>query len=444
MKYDFDFIVIGAGSGGVRASRIAAKHGARVAVIEGGDLGGTCVNLGCIPKKLFAYASEFSHVKQDAAGYGWQIQHMEFEWPHLVSNKNKEIKRLNHIYEKLLLDSGVHIIKGFARFIDDHTIAVDGASHTAHYFLIATGCEAFIPELPGREFAITSNEAFGMSALPKRAIVVGGGYIGVEFAGIFNGLGVETTLIHRGDLLVRGFDEDIRLFIQQEMSKKGVHLVLNTEIHHIEKNHQQLIAHCNHHKHHSTDLILFATGRRARTEKLNLSLIGVNTRENGSIITGDTYQTSIPHIYAVGDVIGGPQLTPLAIAQGHIVADHLFGHIDRLQSHLIPTAVFCDPNIATVGLTEAQARAQFEDVQVYCATFRALKHTLTGSDEKNFMKLVVDKKTDKLLGIHMVGEHAGEIIQGFAALLQSGGTKKDLDNTLAIHPTSAEEFVLMR
>jgi glutathione reductase (NADPH) len=431
MKYDFDFIVIGAGSGGVRASRIAAKHGARVAVIENSELGGTCVNLGCIPKKLFAYASQYHETQKEAAGYGWQFNTGQFNWDTLRENKNKDIKRLNQIYEKLLLDSSVTIIRGLAEFIDPHTLHVNNKKYTAHHILIATGSKAFVPQIPGHEYAITSDQAFHLPQLPKKATIVGGGYIAVEFASIFNGLGVETTLAYRGDLLLRGFDLSIREFIADELAKKGINLLFNHEIKSITKN--------------ETDLILFATGRNPNIHHLKLDHINIHLRDDNSIITNEFYQTNIPHIYAVGDVIGGPQLTPLAIAQGHIVADNLFSGTKRtLKSTLIPTAVFCEPNIGTVGLTEEQAREAFDDVMIYKSTFRALKHTLTLSSEKTFMKLIVDKKSDKILGIHMVGEHAGEIIQGFAAAMQAGATKADFDNTLAIHPSSAEEFVLMR
>ncbi|MFA6036604.1 MAG: glutathione-disulfide reductase [Legionellales bacterium] len=427
MKYDFDFIVIGAGSGGVRASRIAAKHGARVAVIEKSDLGGTCVNLGCIPKKLFAYASQYHDMQIDAAGYGWQFNPGQFHWDNLRENKNKDIHRLNQIYEKLLLDNGVTIIKGSAAFVDPHTINVNEKNYSAQYILIASGSKAFIPDISGKEYAITSDQAFHLPELPKTITIVGGGYIAVEFASIFNGLGIETTLSYRNDLFLRGFDLSVREFVAQELSKKGIKLLFNDHIEHIDR------------------LTLFATGRRPNIQDLKLDHIHLNLSENDSIIVNNTYQTNIDHIYAVGDVIGGPQLTPIAIAQGHIVADNLFANTKRtLKSTLIPTAVFCEPNIGTVGLTEEQAREQFDDVMVYKSSFRALKHTLTNSSEKTFMKLIVDKKTDKIIGLHMVGSHAGEIIQGFATAMQAGATKADFDNTLAIHPTIAEEFVLMR
>lgn len=430
MKYDFDFIVIGAGSGGVRASRIAAKHGARVAVIEQSDLGGTCVNVGCIPKKLFAYASQYHETQKNAQGYGWQFETRAFHWDQLRDNKNKEIKRLNQIYEKLLIDAGVEIIRGSAEFVDAHTISVNGKHHSAKNILIATGSKAFVPQMPGHEYAITSDQAFYLPRLPHKITIVGGGYIAVEFASIFNGLGVETTLAYRSDLLLRGFDNGVQEFIAQELTKKGIQLLAHHEIKKIEPT--------------QTDLVLFATGRIPNVDTLKLDNISLSLRDDKSIIVNEWYQTNIPHIYAVGDVIGGPQLTPLAIAQGHIVADNLFSNMNRrLHSDLIPTAVFCDPNIASVGLTETEAKKQYDDIKIYQTNFRALKHTLTGSDEKTFMKLIVDQKTDKVLGIHMVGENAGEIIQGFATAMQAGATKADFDNTLAIHPTSAEEFVLM-
>jgi glutathione reductase (NADPH) len=431
MKYDFDLITIGAGSGGVRASRIAAKHGARVAIIENSALGGICVNLGCIPKKLFVYASQYHETAKEAAGYGWKFDNAQFDWHTLRENKNKEIKRLNQIYEKLLLDAGVKIILGTAIFVDPHTLDVDGERYTAEKILIATGSAPFVPEIPGHEQAITSDQAFHLQSLPKKITVVGGGYIALEFATIFNGLGVETTLMHRGSALLNGFDQSIREFAGEELKKKGIQLILNQKIEKVNL---------------STDeLVLFATGRRANIDALKLERISLNLHDNKSIKVNEFYQTSIPHIYAVGDVIGGPQLTPLAIKQGHLVADNLFAGQSRTLNHLlIPTAVFCEPNIATVGLSETDARAQFGDVTIYECTFRALKHTMTNSAEKTLMKLVVDKKTDKVLGAHMVGEHAGEIIQGFAVAMQMGATKKDFDNTLAIHPTIAEEFVLMR
>lgn len=431
MKYDFDFIVIGAGSGGVRASRIAAKHGARVAIIENKELGGTCVNLGCIPKKLFAYASQYHDTQKEAAGYGWQFNAGQFNWDTLRDNKNKEIKRLNQIYEKLLLDAGVTIIRGLAEFVDPHTLQVNDQHYTAKNILIATGSEPFVPQIPGHEYAITSDQAFHLPILPKKALIIGGGYIAVEFASIFNGLGVASTLAYRGDLLLRGFDLNIREFIGEALKKKGIQLLLNHEVKQINKT--------------EFELVLFATGRRPHIHALKLNHIHLSLHHNNSIMVNEFYQTNIAHIYAVGDVIGGPQLTPLAIAQGHVVADNLFkGGRRKLNTTLIPTAVFCEPNIGTVGLTEEQAQEQFSDISVYKSTFRALKNTMTESDEKTFMKLITDKKTDKVLGVHMVGEQAGEIIQGFATAMQAGATKADFDNTLAIHPTSAEEFVLMR
>ncbi len=443
MKFDFDFLVIGAGSGGVRASRIAAKHGARVAVIEKSDLGGTCVNLGCVPKKLFAYASQYHETSAQAQGFGWQFDNPRFDWTVLRNNKDKEIKRLNQIYEKLLIDAQVKIIHGAAEFLDPHTVRVENENYRAKYILIATGSHSFVPDLPGKDLAITSDLAFHLDALPHRAIIIGGGYIAVEFATIFNGLGVDTTLVYRDKLLLRGFDLTVREFIGQELQKKGIKLLSHHVPLAIDKTETELQVKFENET-QATDLVFMATGRRANTVGLNLEAM-VKKRDDGSIIVNDRYQTSADHIYAIGDVTGGPELTPLAIAQGHIVADNLFAGMNRrLQSTLIPTAVFCEPNIGTVGLSEADARKQYGEVNVYQTTFRALKHTLSGSDEKTLMKLITDKKTDKILGLHMVGSDAGEIIQSLAVALQMGATKADFDHTLAVHPTLAEEFVTLR
>jgi len=444
-SYDYDLFTIGAGSGGVRASRFAAGMGAKAAVAEERYLGGTCVNVGCIPKKLFSYAAHYADDFEEAVGFGWQASRPGFDWPTLVANKDKEIARLNGIYERILTNAGVAIMRGRAVVIDPHTLELDGRRITARHILVATGGWPLVPDIPGKEHAITSNEAFHLSALPKRAIVVGGGYIAVEFAAIFNGLGVETTLSYRGDCLLKVFDNDLGVFLGQEMSKKGVRIALRSHIVSIERRGETRICHLSDGSVIEAEAVMYATGRAPNTNGLGLERAGVDVAANGAVIVDEHFQTNVPSIHAIGDVIHRVQLTPVALAEGMAVADRLFGTGERrVDYRYVPTAVFSHPNVGTVGLSEAQARQQSTDIDIYQTDFKPLKHTLSGSDERTFMKLVVDRATDRVLGVHMVGPEAGEIIQGFAVALNCGATKKQFDTTIGIHPTAAEEFVTMR
>lgn len=444
-EYDYDLFVIGAGSGGVRAARFSANAGARVAVAEDRFMGGTCVNVGCIPKKLFVYAAHFHEDFQDAAAYGWTVKPDSFNWRTLVENKDKEIKRLNGIYERLLEGSGVEIVHGRATVVDPHTVEVAGKHYTAENILVAAGSWPNDWEFEGFEHVITSNEAFYLDELPKRVVVAGAGYIAVEFAGIFNGLGVDTTLVYRGDLIMRGFDNDIRHHLQAEMEKKGIKFKLQTTFDKVTKTEDGLQAYCSDGTVLEADQILFAIGRSPNVEGLGLEEAGVKLKENGAVIVDDYFQTSVPSIHAIGDVIDRYQLTPVALAEGMALTKTLFrNEPSTVDYDYIPTAVFSQPPIGTVGLTETEAREKYGDVSIFKSTFRTLKHTLTGSEEKTFMKMIVDKASDKVVGIHMVGTDAGEMTQGFAVALKAGATKAVFDSTIGIHPTSAEEFVTMR
>ena len=446
--YDFDLFVIGAGSGGVRLARMSAGMGAKVAIAEDRYLGGTCVNVGCVPKKLFVYASHVAEDLEDGAGYGWSHSgQLKFDWPTLIANKNTEIKRLNGIYENLLKNSGAQLINGRARFIHEHSVEVDGQIYTAERIVIATGSWPYVPEFPGSEYAITSNELFFLEQLPKKATVVGGGYIAVEMAGILNGLGVETTLVYRGEMILRGFDDEIRHFVKDEMLKKGIRFLFNDNVARIEKHANDLLSVTYESGTEATSgLVLYATGRVPHTQDLGLEKVNIALTDKGEIKVDQHFQSSVPSIYALGDITGGMQLTPVALAEGMYLAHYLFAaeKPSALNYENIPTAVFCQPNIATVGLSEEQARAKFKDISVYVSNFKPMKHTLSGRDERCLMKLIVDKQSDKVLGIHMVGAEAGEIIQGMAVALKAGATKKVFDETIGIHPTAAEEFVTMR
>jgi len=445
-KYDFDLFVIGAGSGGVRASRMSAGYGARVAVVEERYLGGTCVNVGCVPKKLFVYGSHFSEDFHDAAAYGWEVQPPRFDWPTLRDNKTREIQRLNGIYQELLDQAGVTTFTGTAEILEPHQVRVEGKTYTAEYILVATGSWPYVPDFEGREHVITSNEAFYLQDFPSRVLIVGGGYIAVEFAGIFNGLGADTCLLYRGPLILRGFDEGIREFVTDEIRSKGVDLELEEQVFRVDKRPDgSLSVHTIDGKVFDTDLVLYATGRRPKTEKLGLDRVGVKTTREGAILVDDYYQTSVPSIYALGDVIDRMQLTPVAIAEGMCVASNLFnGTHHEVDYAAVPTAVFCQPNIGTAGLSEEAARDFHKHVKIYESTFRPLKHTLTGSSERTFMKLVVAEENELVVGVHMVGPDAGEIIQGIAVAIKAGATKAQFDATIGIHPTTAEEFVTMR
>ncbi len=447
MAKHFDYFVIGAGSGGVRSARIAAQHGAKVGVAEASDLGGTCVNLGCVPKKLLAYGSDYGAHFEDARGYGWDApKDISFDWGKLVENKNNEIKRLNGIYQKLLDGAGVEILRGFAKFEDANTVDVGGEKITADKFLIAVGGAPRLPNHAGAEHMIVSDDAFFLPKLPKHIVIVGGGYVAVEFAHIFHGLGAHVTLLYRGHLFLRGFDDSIRLALADEMRKQGIDLHFNCDIERVEKSGESLIVKTADGKTIECDTAMAAIGRAPKTDKLGLEAAGVATSERGFIEVNDQYQTSTPHIYALGDVTDTPALTPVAIKEGHILADRLFGgHPERsVNYNYIATAVFSQPPLSTVGLSEEDALAQGHEIEVFISNFKPMKHTLTGRDERSVMKLIVDCKTDKVLGIHMMGLDAPEIMQGFAVALNCGATKADFDRTMAMHPTSAEEFVTMR
>lgn len=445
-EFDFDLFVIGAGSGGVRAGRMAAAMGVKVGMAEDRYMGGTCVNVGCVPKKLFVYGSHYHEDFENAAGYGWNVKASGFDWPTLRDNKTKEIERLNGIYRNMLKNAGVNLIEGRARITGPNSVEVSGQEYSAERILIATGGWPFVPEFEGSEHAITSNEVFYLDEFPKRALVVGGGYIAVEFAGIFAGLGAETSLIYRGDMFLRGFDEEVRRFTAEEVAKKNVNLRFNNNISKIEKQSDgSLLAYMTDGTVLEADTILYATGRVPNVTDLGLETVNVEQQKNGAIVVNDNFETSEPSVYAIGDVIDRVQLTPVALAEGMALVRNLFGGQDqKVDYDLIATAVFCQPNIGTVGLSEEQAREQYSNVDVYKSSFRAMKHTLSGSDEKTFMKMLVDRDTDKVLGIHMVGADAGEIIQGMAVALKAGATKAVFDSTIGIHPTSAEEFVTMR
>jgi glutathione reductase (NADPH) len=447
MTYDFDLFVIGAGSGGVRAARFAAGYGARVAVAESRYLGGTCVNVGCVPKKLLVYGAHFADDFEQAQGFGWSLAEARFDWSTLIANKDREITRLNGIYRNLLVNSGVTLLEGHARIVDDHTVELGGKHFSTKHILIATGGWPQIPDVPGHEHAIGSNEAFFLEQLPKRVLVVGGGYIAVEFASIFNGLGAKTSLVYRGELFLRGFDKAVRLHLQDELNKRGVDLQFNSDIARIDKLPDgSLRATLKDARVLEADCIFYATGRRPMLDNLGLENTHVQLDERGFIKVDEQYQTSTPSILAIGDVIGRVQLTPVALAEGMAVARRLFKPEEyrKVDYRMIPTAVFSLPNIGTVGLSEEQAKEEGYTVTVFESRFRPMKLTMTESQERTLMKLVVDAATDRVLGCHMVGPDAGEIVQGLAVALKAGATKQLFDETIGVHPTAAEEFVTMR
>lgn len=445
MEYQYDLFVIGAGSGGVRASRFAAQAGAKVAVAETKDLGGTCVNVGCIPKKLYSYAAQFNEAFNDAAGYGWSVGETTLDWDVLKKNRGQEISRLNGIYDNLIKNSGAELIRGWASIVDANTVEVDGKQYTAKHILVAPGGWPRVPDVPGKEFIITSNEVFDLEPFPKRFLIVGGGYIACEFASIFNSLGSELTLVYRGEQILRGFDQDVRKHISDEIVKAGIDLRVETEVAAIEKVGESYKVQFNNGGSVEVDAVMYATGREPRTEGLGLENVGVELGDRGEVKVDEHYRTNVPSIFALGDVTDRIQLTPVATGEAMVLIDHLFGNGERKLSYdYIPTAVFTHPNIGTVGYTEEEARKKFSEVVIYRSEFRALKHTLSGNTARTLMKLIVDKATDKVVGLHMVGDDAGEITQGFAVAMKAGATKADFDSTIGIHPTAAEEFVTMR
>ncbi len=444
---DFDLFVLGAGSGGVRAARMAGAAGARVAVAEERDLGGTCVNVGCIPKKLFVHASHVPEEIAEAAGFGWTAAAEHFDWPTLLANKNAEIARLNQIYGNLLDKAGVTVVDGRARLVDAHTLEVgdEGRRYTAEHVLVATGGWPHLPEIPGIEHAITSNEAFHLERWPRRAVVVGGGYIAVEFAGIFHGTGVETTQLYRGPLFLRGFDEDCRRHIATQMRARGVDLRFDVNPTSLEKRGDGVRVHLDDGGTLDADLVLYATGRKPLTRGLGLEAAGVALDANGAVVVDEYSRTNVPHIWAIGDVTDRLQLTPVAIQEAMAFVRTAFGGEPTPVDHEnVASCVFSQPPLGTVGLTESEARERFPGVDVYLSEFRPLKHTLSGSHERTLMKLVVETTSDRVVGVHVAGPEAGEIVQGFAVAVKSGATKAQFDATVGIHPTSAEELVTMR
>jgi glutathione reductase (NADPH) len=446
-SYDYDLFVIGAGSGGVRGARMASAAGARVGIAENDRFGGTCVIRGCVPKKLMSYAAHFSEEFEDARAYGWRSEVPAFEWDRLIRNKDKEIDRLEGIYEKLLNGAKVTIHRGHARFVDAHTVALDdGRTITAETFLIAVGGHAVVPDIPGKEHGFTSREAFHLESQPKRVVIVGGGYIAVEFAGIFNGLGSRVTQLYRRDKILRGFDEDVRDTLSAELVKKGIDLRTHANPARIDKNGDgSLTVTLEDGARIPADGVMFATGRAPNTEGLGLDAAGVALAEDGSVRVDAYSRTSAANIYAVGDVTNRIQLTPVAIEEAMAFVDTVYRRQPRPMDYRnVPSAVFSQPPIGSVGLTEHEAEADGHRLDIYQATFKPMKHTLTGRDEKTMMKLVVDHDSQVVLGLHMVGLDAPEIVQGMAVALKAGATKATFDATVGIHPTAAEEFVTMR
>jgi glutathione reductase (NADPH) len=445
-QYDYDLFVIGAGSGGVRASRIASGHGARVAICEESRVGGTCVIRGCVPKKLLVYASHFSESFADSKGYGWSVGEAAFSWPDLIAAKDKEIDRLNEVYHKLLDQAGVELHRGRGRLIDAHTVEVAGKRYSAETILIAVGGRPWVPDIPGIELAITSDEAFHLDALPKRVLIVGAGYIAVEFAGIFNGLGADVTLSYRRDLILRGFDDDIRQAVSDGLRGRGVDIRYGTEPSRVEaiaEDRRRVVFADG--STQDYDCVMMATGRAPYVWDLGLEAAGVALADGGRIQVDEYSRTSVDNIFAVGDVTDRIALTPVALMEGHCFADSQYGGMDRPVEHAnTPAAVFSQPPVGTVGLTEQDARDQGHQIKIFRSSFTPMKYTLAGRQEKGVMKLIVDADSDRVLGVHVAGLDAPEMVQGFAVAVRAGLTKADFDRTIGIHPTAAEELVTMR
>ena len=446
--FDVDLFVIGGGSGGVRAARIAAGYGARVMVAEEYRMGGTCVIRGCVPKKLLVMGSHIRHEIADAAGFGWTIPSATFDWPTLIANKDKEIARLEAAYTTNVEKSGARIVKTRALLEDAHTVRLaTGEKVAAKYVLIATGgAPNHGRMIPGIEHVISSNEAFHLEKLPRRIVIQGGGYIAVEFACIFAGFGSDVTVVYRGDNILRGFDDDVRAHVRSEMEKEGISIVTGCTVEKVELSGEGYVSHLSSGSSLASDRVMFAIGRHANVANLGLEKAGVAINPaNGGIAVNEYSQTSMPNIYAIGDVTHRVNLTPVAIREGHAFADTVFGKRDVKADHVdIPTAVFSQPEIGTVGLTETQARAQYSHVDIYKTTFKPMKATLSGRDTRVLMKLVVDGVSDRVLGCHIVGDYAAETIQAVAIAVKMKATKADFDATVALHPTSAEELVTMR
>lgn len=443
-EYDYDLFVVGAGSGGVRAARVASELGARVAVAEMERLGGTCVNVGCVPKKLFVYGSHFAYDLRDARGYGWSGE-TSFDWATLRRNKDREIARLNEIYGSLLARAGVELLKGRARLLDPHTVEIGAEKRSARRILIATGGRPIAPDIPGAEHALSSNAIFELDALPERAMVVGAGYIALELGSVLEALGVEVTLVHRGKEILRGFDQDLRCHLHDELEAKGIRILLETQVVSLEKKGDVFEAQLDNGARLETDFPLFAIGREPNVEGLGLEALGVELGKRNGVVVDENFTTSVSSIHAVGDVIDHVQLTPVAVAEGMHFAHHFYGEgAYRIDYLTIPTAVFCQPELATVGLTEQDAWHRCQDVRVYKSVFTPLKLTLSERNEHTIVKVVVDASNDRVVGCHMAGHGAAEIIQGLAVAVKAGATKAHFDATMGIHPTSAEEFVTLR
>ncbi|MDE2297730.1 MAG: glutathione-disulfide reductase [Burkholderiales bacterium] len=442
---EFDLFVIGAGSGGVRAARMAAQRGVRVAVADDAPLGGTCVNLGCIPKKLYSFAAHYAEAFEESHGYGWSGPAPVLDWSTLRARRAAEIGRLNAVYARLLNDAGATVLRGRARVVGANEVEVNARVVRARHILVATGGRPVVPVLQGSHLAITSDQIFDLREFPRHLVVVGGGYIACEFASIFRGLGAQVTQLYRGEQVLRGFDDEVRHFVAAEMRKKGIDLRTHSEVERIERDVDRLHVTLRDGSALAADTVLYATGRHPNTAGLGLTEAGVRLAANGAVVVDEHYASNVASIHALGDVIDRVQLTPVALAEAMALVDHLFGQGTRSVDYdLIPTAVFTHPGIGTVGLSEAQARERFGAVRIFRTEFKALRHTLSGSTERTLMKLVVDAASDRVVGVHMVGADADEIVQGFAVALKAGATKAVFDATIGIHPTAAEEFVTLR
>ena len=446
-EFDVDLFIVGAGSGGVRAARIAAEHGARVMVAEEYRVGGTCVIRGCVPKKLLVYASCFSYEFEEAEAFGWTVKGATFDWATLIANKDREIARLEAAYRATLARNKVDIEDTRAVIEDPNTIRLlsSGARVRAKNILMAAGGHPVMPEIPGIELAISSNEAFHLEKFPRRILIQGGGYVGLEFACLFAGLGAQVLLVHRGEELLRGFDQDVRHHVRVEMEARGVHIILKHTVAAIEKRGRVVCATLSDGASHEVDQVMFATGRRPNTAGIGLETAGVALDARGAIVVDAQSRSSVTSIYAIGDVTDRLQLTPVAIREGHAFADSVFGNKPWTVDHKnVPTAVFSEPEIGVVGMTESEARATGRPVDIYRTSFRPMKATMSGRATTVLMKLVVDRQSDVVLGVHIVGEAAAEMIQMVAIAVKMGARKADLDATLALHPTSAEELVTLR
>jgi glutathione reductase (NADPH) len=444
--HDFDMITLGAGSGGVAASRRAGSYGARVAICEGDRVGGTCVIRGCVPKKLLVYGSHFREDFEDAEGFGWSVGPRSLDWPALIARKDHEIDRLNGVYLRMLRDAGVTLLEGRATLVDAHTVEVAGRRYTARHILVATGGRPSLPtDVRGIEHAITSNEALELPSLPRRIVIVGGGYIGVEFASIFNAAGASVTMLIRGDAVLRGFDDDLRAAVTTALRKKGIEIRCDLVVSNLERTADGVSVMSTSGECLDVDAVMYATGRNPNTRGIGLEEVGVKLDPRGAVVVDAASRTTVESIFAVGDCTDRLNLTPVAIAEGRAVAETLFNNRPLVVDHRnVPTAVFCQPPAATVGLSERDARASLGEVDVYVTSFRPLKHAITGRDERTTMKLVVERSTQRVVGCHMVGADAPEIIQGLAIAVKCGATKADFDATVGVHPSAAEEFVTMR